>query len=95
MLDGMHAPPKKPYAGIPCHGVNLGNLYTQAKRVDISQPRGWAYFEDGSVFVPRRNCNHDELQRVMNIAAFLVREPAVQTNGLKKSRSSKQMIVLE
>lgn len=54
--------------------VNLGNLY-QFKYLHKSTP-GWAYFEDGSMFiVPRDYVQHKILEARMNIVAHLVSNP--------------------
>jgi hypothetical protein len=54
--------------GLPKHGVNLGDLY----RASRQRAQGWAYFEDGSVFVARHHHEHDVFQHTMNIAAQFV-----------------------
>lgn len=55
-------------------GVNLGNLYVQS---DSRQNAGWAYFEDGSVFLAnkRKYIDHDRLEADMKLLHAFVQQP--------------------
>jgi hypothetical protein len=85
------------YIGLPSHGVNLGDLYKGAHRDDyVRQPLGWAYFEDGSIFVARSRYDHNDFQRAMNIVAPFVRNPSDATDVSKrKNRPRTRLILIE
>lgn len=85
------------YSGFPSHGVNLGDLYKGAHKNDSwRQPMGWAYFEDGSIFVARSSYDHDDFQRAMNIFAPFVRNPSDANRAPKsKDRHQRQLILIE
>lgn len=78
------------------HGVNLGNLFEPTHKSDYGQPLGWAYLEDGSIFVPRWSYSFHELQQVMRIVACFARNPSDGESTLKKKDNRQtQMILLE
>jgi hypothetical protein len=53
--------------------VNLGNLYKTPKR---RMPPGWAYFDDGSVFVvPGKWIPDVSIEARMKIAAHIINDP--------------------
>ncbi|KAF9699189.1 hypothetical protein EKO04_002986 [Ascochyta lentis] len=90
--------PKRRVDGSPQHGVNLGNLYRTTFEAEYLQPRGWAYFEDGSIFVARHFYDHHKFQQLMNIAAHFVRDPSDAKAVLASKRTShgqKQLVLME
>ncbi|KZM19905.1 uncharacterized protein EKO05_0004287 [Ascochyta rabiei] len=90
--------PKRRVDGSPQHGVNLGSLYRATFEAEYLQPRGWAYFEDGSIFVARHFYDHDEFQQLMNIAAYFVRSPSDAKAGLASRRTKHgqaQLVLIE
>lgn len=84
-------------------GLNLGNLYTRTQNAQLLEPRGWAYFEDGSVFFPRERYDHNGLQHLMRIVDPFVRGPpevrllleAKRNFNEKMDDQNTQMILLE
>ena len=87
---------REDYTGFPPHGVNLGTLYRGTRPNDRKLPRGWAFFEDGSIYVERLGHDHDGLQENMNMAAYFVRNPTSKTIKLpRKDDRQTQMILLE
>ena len=88
--------PKYNAAGLPRHRVNLGKLYRATANLEYLQPQGWAYFEDGSVFVARHNYDHCNFQGIMNLAAYFVRDPSDAKAALdRKDHHQMQMIMVE
>lgn len=79
-------------------GLNLGSLYNRTQPYEYLEPRGWAYFEDGSVFFPRETYNHHELQQVMKILYPYVRNPSDKKRVLQTTRNDDRqtrMVLLE
>ena len=82
------------YEGFPSHGVNLGDLYKGDRYHEY--PQGWAYFENGSIFVARSSYDHQDFQRAMNILAPFVRNPSGTNSASEREGHRRmQMIVLE
>lgn len=64
------------------NSVNLGGLYARSKR---KYPTGYAYFEDGSVFIhPQLWLPHDALEARMKIAAHFVNGPTPKMQAIRK-----------
>jgi hypothetical protein len=62
--------------------VNLGNLYAPSKD---KRPPGWAYFEDGSVFIlPFGWAAHDAFEARMKIAAHFVNGPTPKMQDTRR-----------
>jgi hypothetical protein len=65
------------------HFVNLGTLYTQVR---LRRRSGWAYSEDGSMFVaPFGYIDHDALEMRMRVAAYLVSSPTSKLHAIRQS----------
>ncbi|KAF2632682.1 hypothetical protein BU25DRAFT_80275 [Macroventuria anomochaeta] len=95
-MDRLPRLPKGRYTGFPRHGVNLGNLFRGTTIYDYMQPPGWAYFEDGSIFVARARYDHHDMQQIMNFAAFFLRDPSNGKRALRKEHTGQtQLILLE
>lgn len=76
------------------NSVNLGNLYSRAQS---KRPSGWAYFEDGSVFIlPFGWCAHDVFESRMKIAAHFVNGPTPRMQQVRaKNSDMKRFIVIK
>ena len=76
------------------NAVNLGDLYTPHKEAS-RPPGGWAYFEDGSVFVVPYGFSHDVLEKRMNLAARFVNSPSPKIQATRqKDPQQKRLIVI-
>lgn len=53
LLGGASSVSPSRYLGYPTHGANLGKLYRGHEYRDQRYPQGWAYFDDGSMFIAR------------------------------------------
>ncbi|KAJ4325969.1 hypothetical protein N0V94_000334 [Neodidymelliopsis sp. IMI 364377] len=86
----------EPPGGRPHHGVNLGNLYRKTSPAEFNYTRGWAYFDDGSVYISSHGQSHDQFQQRMNIAArFIQRRSKVKDALEKKNSNQTQLIMIE
>jgi hypothetical protein len=91
-----------PWGTVPPYGlirpqnnfVNLGNLYS---RSTSKYPPGWAYFDDGSVFIlPSGWCPHDAFEARMKIAAHFVSSPTPKMQQTRaKNPHMKRLIVIK
>ncbi|USP82453.1 hypothetical protein yc1106_09727 [Curvularia clavata] len=81
---GLAGPQKNP--------VNLGNLYSNSQS---KYPSGWAYFEDGSIFIlPQGWCSHDTLEARMKILAHFVRSPTPKMQQIRATRTPMKRFVI-
>jgi hypothetical protein len=86
----------EPPGGRPHHGVNLGNFYRKTSPAEFNYTRGWAYFEDGSVYISSHGQSHDQFQQRMNIAARFIQRPSKVKDALEKKNSNQtQLIMIE
>lgn len=84
----------KPFYG----GVNMGGLYRRDYPSPFLEPRGWAYLEDGSVFIARETYSHHDLQQILRIVDYYVRNPTDEMRALQMDRTDDrqtQMVLLE
>ncbi|KAI2478663.1 hypothetical protein Ptr902_09629 [Pyrenophora tritici-repentis] len=88
-----------PYAITPSRGlvrsrntVNLGNLYASSRSLT---PPGWAYFDDGSVFIlPARWLPHDVFEARMKIAAHFVSEPTPKMQEMRHNDQRRKRCII-
>ncbi|XP_014551586.1 hypothetical protein COCVIDRAFT_42137 [Bipolaris victoriae FI3] len=74
------------------NSVNLGNLYSRAQS---KRPSGWAYFEDGSVFIlPFGWCAHNVFESRMKIAAHFVNGPTPRMQQVRAKNSDMKRFVV-
>lgn len=91
-----------PWGSVPPFGlarpqhnsVNLGALYARSKS---KNPIGYAYFEDGSVFIlPFAWLPHDAFEARMKIAAQFVSGPTPKMREIRKTnRQMERFIIIE
>jgi hypothetical protein len=63
------------------NSVNLGNLYARKSKF----PTGWAYFEDGSVFLlPFVWLPHEAFEARMKIAAHFISGPTPRMQEMRR-----------
>lgn len=79
---------------VPRNFVNLGNLYSWWLPV---RPPGWAYFEDGSIFIaPFGHLDHDSFETRMKVAANIVSAPTSNMRAIRqKYPLEKRFIVIK
>ncbi|KAF1947350.1 hypothetical protein EJ02DRAFT_365678 [Clathrospora elynae] len=89
-----------PWGTVPIYGltkpqnnfVNLGNLYAHTKN---RKPPGWAYFDDGSVFIaPYGWFPHDVFERRMKIAARFVSDPTPKLQETRRENPHKKRFII-
>jgi hypothetical protein len=74
------------------NGVNLGDLYTNPKR---RRPYGWAYFEDGSIFILRAGwLSHDKFEERMRIVARFLHDPWPRLKALQEQNAMEKRLIL-
>ena len=72
--------------------LNLGNLYADAKH---RRPPGWAYFDDGSIFItPSGWLPHHILEERMQIAAHFVNQPSPKLQAIRQQDPHKKRLIL-
>jgi hypothetical protein len=84
----------RPFGVVEPSHVNLGNLYVPIKD---KRPPGWAYFDDGSVFIlPYGWFSHDAFEARMKIAAHFVNGPTPKMQEKKqKNNLWKRFIIIK
>ncbi|CAE7206934.1 hypothetical protein PTTW11_09630 [Pyrenophora teres f. teres] len=88
-----------PCAITPSHGlvtsrntVNLGSLYAPSRSLT---PPGWAYFDDGSVFIlPAGWFPHHVFEARMKIAAHFVSEPTPKMQELRQNGQHRKRCII-
>lgn len=77
----------------PHNSVNLGSLYAPSRS---KEPPGWAYFDDGSVFIlPFGWFPHHAFEAQMKIAAHFVSEPTpkMQEIGQRNPHQRRYIVI--
>jgi hypothetical protein len=97
-LGGLYSIP--PWGTVPSFGltrpqsntVNLGTLYARSK---FKYPTGWAYFEDGSVFIlPFAWLPHDAFEARMKIAAHFVSGPTPKMQEIRRENPHRKRFII-
>lgn len=74
------------------NSVNLGSLYARSKH---KFPTGWAYFEDGSVFIlPFAWFPHDTFEARMKIAAQFVSGPTPKMQEIRRENPHMKRFII-
>lgn len=74
------------------NSVNLGSLYARSKS---KFPTGWAYFEDGSVFIlPFAWLPHDAFEARMRIAAQFVSGPTPRMQEIRRESPHRKRFII-
>ncbi|KAI4956101.1 hypothetical protein J4E91_000311 [Alternaria rosae] len=74
------------------NSVNLGSLYARSKS---KFPTGWAYFEDGSVFIlPFAWLPHDAFEARMKIAAQFVSGPTPKMQEMRRESPHRKRFII-
>jgi len=74
--------------------VNLGKLYN-ATRIIGKRPSGWAYFDDGSVFImPYTYLDHDAFELRMKGIAPFVSAPTLRMQAKRPSDALRKRFVI-
>ncbi|KAF1841602.1 uncharacterized protein K460DRAFT_358334 [Cucurbitaria berberidis CBS 394.84] len=72
--------------------VNLGNLYT---RIKVPRPPGWAYFDDGSIFiVPYGWLPHHGFEKRMSLAASFISSPSPKIQAIRQEDPLRSRLIL-
>jgi len=80
-----------PWGG-PRNAVNLGNLYTTSSP---KRPIGFAYFEDGSVFIKARAyAELDTFEAEMNLLQPFVRGPSPKLDQIRQTNAERQRLIV-
>jgi hypothetical protein len=82
----------RPFSPVEPNMVNLGNLYTPSKD---KRPPGWAYFDDGSVFIlPYGWFSHDAFEARMKIAAYFVNGPTPKMQEMRRENVHRKRFII-
>ncbi|KAF2032271.1 hypothetical protein EK21DRAFT_110215 [Setomelanomma holmii] len=76
------------------NSVNLGRLY-EPIGASKKRPLGWAYFDDGSVYVhPRDYLDHDTFEARMKVFEHFVLNPSPNLQATRKSDHEKRRLIV-